>query len=268
MVQARRGHLAALQGVDQASVSCSWARAVLRNTTPSRIAANCPAPIIPTVSSVTGACRETMSACEQFVEAVAGLVVVRVVGDDRDAQSGQPPSQRPADGAETHQAGRPAGDLTAAEALVGDRSVAKHLAGPTSASAGSKWRVAANSSATAISATASALRPGVCRTRESRRWRRRCRRCSGHRAWMRRPQRELEHRSAHRIGFHHKDICALCSGAVGQLLGGVDAQRGLVDPRVVDHVGQPAQLVEPRPGSGAVTRARGLGVTNAHAGVR
>ena len=38
------------------------------------------APIIPTVSSVTGACSETTSAsAEQLVEAVVGLVGVRVV---------------------------------------------------------------------------------------------------------------------------------------------------------------------------------------------
>ena len=74
------------------------------------------------------------------------------------------------------------------------------------------------------------------------------------------PQRELEHRSAHRIGLHHKDIGAFCAGAVGQLLGGVDPQRGLVDPRVVDHIGQLAQLVETRPpqrGGHQGTRSRG-----------
>src|SRR6185312_7255991 len=45
-----------------ASVSCSCALAVLRNTTPSRIAANCSAPIIAAVSPVTGACSEMTSA--------------------------------------------------------------------------------------------------------------------------------------------------------------------------------------------------------------
>ncbi|COZ62140.1 Uncharacterised protein [Mycobacterium tuberculosis] len=43
-------------------MSRSWDRAVLRNTAPSRMAANCWAPIIPIVSSVTAACMETMSA--------------------------------------------------------------------------------------------------------------------------------------------------------------------------------------------------------------
>ncbi len=44
-----------------ASVSCSCARAVFRNTTPSFMAANCASPIIPVVSGVTGACSDTTS---------------------------------------------------------------------------------------------------------------------------------------------------------------------------------------------------------------
>ena len=165
VVQARRRHLAALERVDQriGVVQLRAGRIEKHHAVAHRrelLGADHPDGGVGD-RRVQG---DDVGLLEQFVEAVAGLVVVRVVGDDRDAESSQPPSQRPADGAETHQAGRLSGDLTAAEPLVGDRSVAKHLAGATSASAGSRWRVAANSSATAISATASALRPGVCRT--------------------------------------------------------------------------------------------------------
>ena len=246
-----------------ASVSCSWARAVLRNTTPSRIAANCSAPIMPTVSSVTGACSETMSAClEQLVEAVAGLVVVRVVGDDRDAEPGQPPPQGPADGAEAHQARRPPGDLAAAEPLVGDGAVAKHLAGADIGVGG-----AARDGWPRTAARRPSRRPrrhcgpGVCRTGIPAAVAPAMSTLFGITAGGRdRPQREVEHRSTHRIGLHHKDIGAFCAGAIGQLLGGVDPQRGLVDPRVVDDIGQLAQLVETRPpqrGGHQGTRSRG-----------
>ena len=57
-------------------------------------------------------------------------------------------------------------------------------------------------------------------------------------------QRQFEHRTAHRITFHDKHIRALGRCPFGELLGGVDPQRRLVDPRVVDHIGQLAQPVE------------------------
>ena len=198
---------------------------------------------------------------EQVVEAVAGLVVVRVVGDDRDAQPGQPPPQRPADGAEAHQAGRSPGDFAGAEPLVGDGSVAKHLAGPhirvggqqvtggreqqRDGHLGDRVGVAARGVQNRDPGGGGAGDVDVVGVTAGG--------CDG-------PQRELEHRPAHRIGFHHKHIGAFCSGAIGQLFGGVDPQRRLVDPRVVDHIGQLAKLVETRPpqrGGHQGTRSRG-----------
>ena len=49
------------EGVDQGVGVVQAARAVLRKTTPSRMAANWSAPIIPVVSGVTGACMEITS---------------------------------------------------------------------------------------------------------------------------------------------------------------------------------------------------------------
>ena len=56
---------------------------------------------------------------------------------------------------------------------------------------------------------------------------------------------QFEHRPADRIALHDNDIGAFGGDPFGQLLGGVNAQRGHLDPRVVDHVGQSPQLVKP-----------------------
>ena len=75
------------------------------------------------------------------------------------------------------------------------------------------------------------------------------------------PQRQVEHRPADRIGLSTTSTSAFFGdGAFGQLLGGVDPQRRLVDPRVVDHVGQLAQLVETR----TAQRGRHQGTKSGH----
>ena len=165
-----------------------------------------------------------MSAClQQLVEAMAGLVAVRVVGDDRHAKARQPPAQRSADGAEAHQARGASGDLAAAEPLVGDGSVAKHLAradvrfGRQQVAGGREQQCDGHLGD----------RVGVAPRRVQNRNPR------GGRAGNvdvvgvtsgggDRPQWKLEHRPANRIGFHHKHIGALRVGARGQLFGGVD----------------------------------------------
>ena len=189
--------------------------------------------------------RDDVGLIEQLVEAVSGLGVERVVGDDRDAEPLQPPPQRQPDRAEADQSGRSPRDFVCAEPLVGDGAVAKHLAGPDvrvggqhvtggreqqrNGHLGDRVGVAARGVQHRYPGGGGACDVDVVGITAGGR--------DG-------PQRQLEHRSVHRIGLHHKDIGAFCAGAVGQLLGGVDPKRGFVDPRVVDHIGQPAQLVE------------------------
>ena len=74
--------------------------------------------------------RDDVGLGEQLVEAVAGLVVVRVVRDDVEPESFETPLQGPGDGAEPDQAGGLPGHLPRPEPLVGDRAVAKRLARP------------------------------------------------------------------------------------------------------------------------------------------
>ena len=73
-------------------------------------------------------------------------------------------------------------------------------------------------------------------------------------------KRQVEHRATDRITLDDKHIGALCRGPLGQLLGGVDPQRRLIDPRVVDHVGELAQLVETR----TAQRSRHQGPKSGH----
>jgi hypothetical protein len=72
--------------------------------------------------------RDDVRLGQQLVEAVFGLDVIGIVGDDTHAQAGQPPLQSAADGAEADQPGREPGDLPAAESLIRDDSVAKSVA--------------------------------------------------------------------------------------------------------------------------------------------
>ena len=206
---------------------------------------------------------------QQLVEAVAGFVVVRVVRDDPHAQPGQPPPQRPADGAEAHQPGGESGDLPAAEPLIGDAAVAKHVAaadirvgGQQVAGGGQQQRHRHLGDRVGVAGR------GV-QHRDAGRGGSGDVDVVGVAAGGRdRAQRQLEHRAAHRVAFHHNDIGGFGGDPFGQLLGAVDPQRGLIDPGSYTTSASCRSLANPGPRSGAVTRARGLDVTNANAGVR
>ena len=61
-----------------------------------------------------------------------------------------------------------------------------------------------------------------------------------------REQREVEHRALHRVALDDEQVRALGLDALGELLGAVEAQRAVVDPRVEHDVGaQLAQGLEP-----------------------
>ena len=125
---------------------------------------------------------------EQLLEAVAGLVVVGVVGDDRDAQPRQPPPQRPADGAQAHQACGSPGDFAAAEPLIGDGAVAKHLAGPDIGVGGQQVAGGREQQRDGHLGDGVGIAARRVQNRDPRRpLRRQCRRCWDHRGWTRSP---------------------------------------------------------------------------------
>src|SRR5262249_39699213 len=57
-------------------------------------------------------------------------------------------------------------------------------------------------------------------------------------------EREIQDRALDRIALDHDDIRAFFGDAVGQLRGVVDTQRLLLDPRVIDDVGEALELDE------------------------
>ena len=133
--------------------------------------------------------RDDVGLGEQLVEAVAGLVVVRVVGDDLDAQPLQAPSQRPGDGAETDQPGRLPRHLPRPEPLVGDRAVAKHLALPHIRVGGQQVAGGREKQGERHFGDGVGVAAGGVEHRDARaRWRRRRRRCSGRRGSRRWPE--------------------------------------------------------------------------------
>ena len=172
------------------------------------------------------------------------------------AEALEPPPQGPADGAQPDQAGRLPGHL-ATPGTAGRGSCRRETPGrpghPRRRPAGGGWRRTAG-------------RP------PSRRRRRRCGRVCAARDPRRggartstlfgSPRVEAMARSgksntgplteSFRRQGHRPSLC----DALGQLLGGVDPQRCVLDPRVVDHVGQLRSLSKPSPRNGAVTRAR------------
>ena len=105
-------------------------------------------------------------------------------------------------------------------------------------------RVTAKSSATVISATASALRPGRAQHRDP----------GGGGggdvdvvgvapARADREQRQVEDRALHAVGLHDEQVGALGLDPGRQLLGVVEAQGLLVDPRVEHDVGEALERV-------------------------
>ena len=98
-------------------------------TAPSRMAANCSAPINASVSGVTAACIDTTSASVSrsskrwlASSAKGSLAITRM------PRPFEAPACRAAHGAESDEAGGAPGQLPAPEALVRDRAVAVHLA--------------------------------------------------------------------------------------------------------------------------------------------
>ncbi|CFR82214.1 Uncharacterised protein [Mycobacterium tuberculosis] len=131
VVQAGGGQLAATQGVDERigvaqlgpggvekHRTVAHGRELLGTDHPDRVVGD---------RRVHG---DDVSLGQQLVKAVAGVVAVRIVRDDPQAQPGQPPAHRATDGTQAHQPGSQPGDFGTAEPLIGDGAVAKDVAGP------------------------------------------------------------------------------------------------------------------------------------------
>ena len=160
----------------------------------------------------------------------------------------EPPLGGAADRAETDEPRGAPGELPGAEALVRDRAVAVHLAfAHVDVGLRSRWRLTANSSATVISATASALRPGARSTGMPAAVAPATSTLVGSpRVEPMAHERQVEHRSLARVGLADEHGRADFLGPLGELLGVVQPQRVVVDPRVDDDLAELLQRVEPR----------------------
>ena len=197
-----------------------------------------------------GVHRHDVGLGQQVVEAVGGVVGERVAGDHAHAEALEAPAGGPADGAQPDEAGGAAGELPAAEALVGDRAVAVHLALAHVAVGGDEVAGDGEQEADGELGHAVGVAPGrpqhgdalgggagevdVGGVAAGR--------ADG-------DEREVEHRAAALVGLADEDRGAELGGACGELLLVVEAERLLVDPRVDDEL---AELL-----AGRRPRARG-----------
>ena len=203
---------------------------------------------MPTVSSVTGACSDTMSASASSssrlwrASSLYGSQAMTLTPEPFEA-----PLQCPGDGAEPDEACGLSGHLPRPEPLVGDRAVAKRLARPHIRVGRQQVAGGPEEQRDRHLGDGVGIAAGRVQHRDARAGgagdidvvRVAAGRCNG-------PKRQVEHRAADRITLDDKHIRVLCGRALGELLGGVDPQWRLIDPRVVDHVGELAQLVETR----------------------
>ncbi len=156
-----------------------------------------------------------------------------------------------ADRAEAHEPGRQPRDLPGPEALVGDGAVAEHLAGADVRVGGQHVASGRKEQGDRHLGDRVGVAAGRMQHRDARRDRSRDVDVVGVSAGGRDgTQRQVEYRPAHRIALHDKDVGLFCRRALRELLGGVDPQRALLDPRVVDDVDQLLQLVETRTAKG------------------
>ena len=190
--------------------------------------------------------RDDVCSGEQFVEAAVGVRRVRVVGDDREAESLEPPLGRPPDRAETDDPGRPARQLPRPEPLVRDGAVLEHLPGPDvgvgpdhvaghreqqrDRQFGDRVGVAPGTAEHGDAGLGGGGEIDVDRIAPG----------GGHE-----PHSRGEDLRADEVGFDDQRISPLGPDPLGQLGGVVDPQRVGVDPRVVDDVCAGPQAVEP-----------------------
>ncbi len=184
---------------------------------------------------------------EQFLGGVVrGLRVVRVVREDAHPEPFEAPRRGAADRAQPDDSRGPAGELPGAVALIGDLPGGVHLVGAHVgvgrddeavdrehqrhrqlrdrvgvAARGAQHRDAGRGRGRDVDVV------GVAPARPDR------------------DERHLEHGSLHRVGLDDEHVGALGSQPLGELLAVVDAQRDLLDPGVVHHVGDAPERVHP-----------------------
>ena len=174
------------------------------------------------------------------------------------AEALEPPLRGPADRAEADDAGGATRQLPRAVALVGDLAARVHLAGAHVVVGGHDEAVGREQQRDRHLGD----RVGVAA------------RCAQHRdpglggggdvdvvgVAAARPdqlQRQVEHRALHGVGLDDEDVGAFVDEARRELLAVVQAQRDLLDPRVVHDVGHALSVSLPSPRNGAVTSALG-----------
>ncbi len=192
--------------------------------------------------------RHNIGTRQELVEGDSRLAGVGVSGDDLHPQALQSPAQCPPDGAQPDQPGRAPGELPGAEPLVRDRAVGIDPA-CTHIRVGAK-DVAVNGEEEGDGHLGHGI--GVaCRAvqhRDTRRGGGRHIDVGGITAGGRnRHEWALEHRAGDPIGLHHQQIGPCAVDPLGKLGGRHDPQRHLVDPRVIDHLGQRSDALEALP---------------------
>ena len=226
-------------------MSCNIARAELMYTAPGFIAANCAAPMMPSVSGVTIAWFDTTSHSASIAsrsELVRRVRVVRVVRQHPHAESLEAPLGRAPDRAEADDARGLAAELPRPVALVGDLAARVDLArahvvigGHEPAVHGEHERDRDLGDGVGVAARgAQHGDAGLGRGRDVDVVGVAAARADAH-------ERKVEDRALDRVGLDDEEVRALGLDAGGELLPVVEPERDLLDPGVVDDVGQGLQ---------------------------
>ena len=215
---------------------------------------------MPSVSGVTIACIDTTSdsASRSSREWVASGVYGSYAMHAH-PESLEPPLRRAPDRAEADEPGGAARELPGPEALVGDRAVTVRLAVAHVAVGADDAAVHGEEQRDRHLGDRVGVAPGRAQHRDALGRRGRDVDVVGVApARADRAQREVEHRPLDRVGLDDEQVGALGRDPLRELLAVVDAQRVLLDPRVVDDVGERLERRRvPRRGT-ARSRARGV----------
>ena len=188
--------------------------------------------------------RHHVGRAQQVVERVGGVGGVGIGGDHRHAQSLQAPLGGPAHGAQSHQSGNPSRHLPGPVALVGEGLV-EHGSGPH----------------VAVSRDHEPVHRHQQRHRHLGHRVGVATRCTQHRDAGRSGrvdvhvvgsapggsdggQRQLQHRTLARVGLAHDDVGPFGLDLCREVVGSVQLDRLVFDPRFEHHIGDIAQLLK------------------------
>ena len=207
---------------------------------------NCAAPIMPCgLGGDHRVHRHHVGLGEEVVEAVGGFGVVRVVRDHAHPESFEPPLRGSAHGTEADEAGGLTRELPGPEPLVGDRAVAPDLAGAHVEVGPDDTAVHREQQRDGHLGDAVGVAARGAQHRDARGGGGRdvdVRRVAATRTD--RAERQVEHGALHGVALDDEEVGALGDDAFRELLGLVEAERAVVDPRVEHDVGEAFERLE------------------------